>query len=407
VRVLIVTDWNRGSGGAEAYISWFRDGLREAGDEVRLLTSSAGSAADGTADYVAFGTETIAAQAFLQIHNPFAVRAIRKALREFSPDVVFVNMFAHHLSPAILEELKGRAVVMSVSDFKVICPIGSRLRPDATICTVKAGAVCRTSHCVSTAHWIRDLPRYARIRSGLRHVTRVVACSEWVRRELAASGIESSCIYLPVPAPSEAYERRPASTPHFLFCGRLDVEKGADLLLRAFAAVRSRHNNAVLRIAGRGPEQQRLQQIVVELGLDENVQQLGWLSPSDIERELSQAWALVAPSLWAEPLGLVALEAIVRGVPVIATASGGFAETVEEKISGALVPNGDVDRLAEQMILIANRESFPTLELDREVTDRIANRHSISLHVALMREVFTQTVQSRTQNYVKTTLNRI
>lgn len=394
MRVLIVTDWNRGNGGAEAYITWFRDGLRVAGDEVRLLTSSAGSAAEGTADYVAFGTGRPSAQAFLQVHNPFAVRTIRKALREFSPDVVFVNMFAHHLSPAILNELRGRAVVMLVSDFKVICPIGSKLWPDATICTVRAGAVCRKSHCVSTAHWVRDLPRYARIRSGLRHVTRVVACSEWVRRELAASGIESSCIYLPVPAPSQTYDRRPAPTPRFLFCGRLDVEKGAEVLLRAFAAVRSRHQNAVLRIAGRGPEQERLEKLIIQLGLEKNVEHLGWLSPIEIERELSQAWALVAPSLWAEPLGLVALEAIVRGVPVIATASGGFAETVEDKVSGALVPNGDVDRLAEQMVLIADRKSFPSLEIRREVRDRMAKRHSVSSHVALMREVFTQTVQS-------------
>ena len=56
MRILLVTDWNRGRGGAEAYATWLRQGLREAGDDACLLTSSAGTAADGTADFVAFGT---------------------------------------------------------------------------------------------------------------------------------------------------------------------------------------------------------------------------------------------------------------------------------------------------------------------------------------------------------------
>ncbi|MBI2835827.1 MAG: hypothetical protein HYX76_15510, partial [Acidobacteria bacterium] len=50
LRVLLVTDWMPAPGGTEAYTSWIRAGLTAAGDEVRLLTSSAGSAAHGTAD---------------------------------------------------------------------------------------------------------------------------------------------------------------------------------------------------------------------------------------------------------------------------------------------------------------------------------------------------------------------
>ena len=58
MRVLLVTDWNRGQGGAEAVMAALRDGLRGAGDEVGLLTSSAGTAGDGTADYVASALNT-------------------------------------------------------------------------------------------------------------------------------------------------------------------------------------------------------------------------------------------------------------------------------------------------------------------------------------------------------------
>ncbi|MEO8193792.1 MAG: glycosyltransferase family 4 protein [Gemmatimonadales bacterium] len=387
MRVLIVTDWNRGQGGAEAYIAWLRDGLRAAGDDVRLLTSGAGSAGDGTADYVAYGTESILAQTVLQVANPFAVRTLRTALREFRPEVVFVNMFAHHLSPAILHVLGRIPAVLSVSDFKCICPIGSKLRPDGSICTTQAGWVCRSAGCIGSAHWLRDRPRYALMRSGVARIDKVIACSEWVRRELGDAGIDAVCEHLPVPGPSAAYRRSPSQHPLFVYCGRLDVEKGLEVLLRAFALTVDREPSSRLRIVGRGRERERLEHLSAELGLDTSVVFTGWLDAAEVERELGSAWALVAPSLWAEPLGLVALEAIVRGVPVIASATGGFAETVEEGVSGNLVPNGDITALAARMTAVARAGSINSC-IPPEAVRRIAERHSIGAHVTRIRRIF-------------------
>src|SRR5205823_6184543 len=87
MRILLITDWNPRQGGAENYIGWLRDGLLEAGDDARLLTSSTGSAGDGAADYVAYGSERFAAQIFLQIRNPFAVMTVKRALAELQPGV--------------------------------------------------------------------------------------------------------------------------------------------------------------------------------------------------------------------------------------------------------------------------------------------------------------------------------
>jgi len=198
MRVLIVTDWNRGQGGAEAYIGWLRAGLIDAGDQVRLLTSSAGSAADGTAEYVAYGTERAAAQVFLQIANPFAVRSIRRAVREFRPDVAFVNMFAHHLSPVIFHAMGDVPIVLAVSDYKCVCPIGSKLRPDDSICASPAGWVCHEAGCVNLAHWIRDQPRYALIRSAVDRAARAVNLS-CASSSAAASTQNASTFRFPNP----------------------------------------------------------------------------------------------------------------------------------------------------------------------------------------------------------------
>jgi glycosyltransferase involved in cell wall biosynthesis len=391
MRVLIVTDWNRGQGGAEAYIGWLRSGLKEAGDEVRLLTSSAGSAADGTAEYVAYGTEQVAAQVFLQIANPFAVRTIRRAVREFRPEVAFVNMFAHHLSPAIFHALGDIPAVLAVSDYKCVCPIGSKLRPDNSVCTSPAGWVCHQAGCVNLAHWIRDQPRYALIRSAVGRATRVIACSKSVLRELERAGIEAECVYLPVPGPGITYTKSPAAEPRILFNGRLDREKGVEQLLQAFARVSVASPRATLRIAGRGPLRDQLEALAHELGVGRQVTFLGWQEPAQIEREIAEAWVVAAPSLWPEPLGLVALEAMVRGVPVIASAVGGFSEIVEHGVSGMLVNNGDVVALAEGLIAILDGRHFAS-GLPEDVVRRVSDRHDLTRHIALMRSTFTEIV---------------
>src|ERR1700693_367788 len=147
MRILLMTDWNRGQGGTEAYMSWLRAGLTAAGDEVRLLTSSAGSAADGSADYIAYGTNRLLAQTFLQVANPFAVTTLRRALREFRPDAVLVSSFAYHLSPAVFLALGGLPVVLFLVDYKCVCPIGTKLLPSGAICEAHAGWICHRRGC--------------------------------------------------------------------------------------------------------------------------------------------------------------------------------------------------------------------------------------------------------------------
>jgi glycosyltransferase involved in cell wall biosynthesis len=394
MRVLLVTDWNKGRGGAEAYLTYLREGLERAGDEVRTLTSDVGSAGDGKAEYVAFGSERLAAQAFLQIHNPFAARTARRAIETFRPDAILVNMFAHHLSPSVLRAMHGVPVVVMVSDYKCVCPIGSKLLPDGSVCTSQPGWVCCKSGCVNLAHWVRDQPRYALIRSAIAGADRVIACSDWVQNELSIAGISSERIYLPIPSPTATFSRSRAGYPVIFFCGRLDIEKGVDRLLRAFHDVASVNGDVVLRIAGQGPERARLESLARELGVEKRVSFLGWIDPPEIEKELSSAWLLAAPSLWAEPLGLVALEAIVRGVPVVASSSGGFAETVENDITGLLVPNGDVTALAEALRSIVAGEKFAD-GVSADGIRRLADRHDVTRHVDTIRVLLRDAVGSR------------
>ena len=390
MRVLLITDWMSGSGGAESYVSWVRDGLRAVGDEVRLLTSTAGSAGDGRADYLAYGTDHPAAQALLQIVNPFAVHRVAAAIREFAPEVVLVNMFEHHLSPGILPLLRRVPTILFLTDYKCVCPLGSKMLPDGRRCVEPAGLVCWRSGCLGPAHWLRDQPRYALIRHGLRYVDRVITCSEWMRRELEANGVPAQALSLAVPPPGPRFHRRPAGDPQFVYCGRLEVTKGVAQLLHAFAQIRAAAPSAQLRIVGRGAEAEGLQRLARDLGLDGAVTFRGWVPPDQVEHELADAWALVVPSLWAEPLGLVALEALVRGVPVIASADGGLGEALANPAHGLLFPNGDTAALAARLQEVASGRAFPGHRLAEDVVARAREAFALDRNVSILRGILVE-----------------
>ncbi len=393
MRILLVTDWNRGQGGAEAYIARLRDGLLAAGDDVGLLTSSAGSEGDGKAEYVAFGTEQMAAQSVLQIANPFALSALKKAIHDFQPELVMLNMFMHHLSPAILSVLSALPTVLLVSDYKVICPLGAKLLPNGTLCREKMGRVCYGNGCLSALHWLRDQVRYGVLRAGFKHIDHVLACSEWVKAALQQNEIESEVVLLPDARPADNFQRRPAEAPTFLFLGRLDREKGVDVLIRAFALVHREYPSACLRIVGCGPLQGELESLSAELGLVDAVEFCGWQSRQAVEAQLIDPWALVVPSAWAEPLGLVAVEAVTRGVPVIVSESGGLAEIVKPGVSGLYFPNNDVSALATHLRAVAARTVFENHILAPELVAQVAHDFNVERHISLMRSVFAQCIE--------------
>jgi glycosyltransferase involved in cell wall biosynthesis len=120
---------------------------------------------------------------------------------------------------------------------------------------------------------------------------------------------------------------------------------------------------------------------------------------SEFETALAQAWALVAPSIWPEPLGLTAIEAITRGVPAIASTSGGFAETVEDGVSGHLVPNGDQHALAE--CLIRTVDGGP-LAVPDGVIQALRKRHDPTHHAALLSAVFDDAIGVHRKEHVLT-----
>jgi hypothetical protein len=138
------------------------------------------------------------------------------------------------------------------------------------------------------------------------------------------------------------------------YVGRLDPEKGINVLIAAFAEVASRHPQLKLVIAGKGGEKERLSQQASASGLAERTRFLGYVRGAALEALYKVSDVLVCPSTY-EPFGIVPLEGMINGLPVIASDVGGMAEIVEHERSGLKVPPSDARALAAALDRVISR----------------------------------------------------
>jgi glycosyltransferase involved in cell wall biosynthesis len=348
MKILLVNDYGMPVGGAEVLTLALRDALRRQGHDVRLFASSAGSSPDSqTAEYVCFGTLS-RWRTILQAFNPWAYVRLRRVLQEFRPDVVHVRMFLTQLSPLILPLLRRVPALYHVVWYRPVCQTGTKMLPRGSPCREPAGVACYRNGCVPLRDWV-PLQLQMWLWKKWRHAfSRIVANSHAVQGSLLADGVdEVEVIHNGVAI--ESLTRVWSLTPLAVFAGRLVPEKGVDVLVQAFALVVRKVPDARLLIAGDGPELKNLVELAERLGAAASITFLGHLPKETLETKLTRAWVQVVPSRWAEPFGLVAVEAMMRETAVIASRMGGLEEILQDGKTGYLVRPNDPYELAQRL----------------------------------------------------------
>lgn len=154
---------------------------------------------------------------------------------------------------------------------------------------------------------------------------------------------------------------RPTNEPYLLFVGRLTLQKGVEILLHAFRALHVRCPDVRLVIVGDGELELYLKRVTRFLGIAHKVAFEGWQTGSLLVHRYQHAIGVVVPSLY-EPFGIVALEGMACGRPVVASRVGGLQEIIQHGIQGLLFRSGDylelATHLAALMLLGPEREQM-------------------------------------------------
>ena len=235
---------------------------------------------------------------------------------------------------------------------------------------------------------------------------RILATATDEVRELALLGIPSAKVsVVPCGVDLEHFTPEPPTTAshsaperryryRLLSVGRLVPRKGSDIIIEAL----SRLAETELLIAGGAgsghrtpePEHDRLVTVAERLEVADRVRLIGQVARTDMPALLRSA-DLVVCSPWYEPFGIVPLEAMACGVPVVATAVGGMLDTVVDSVTGALVPPRDPVALAN-VIGPLLESPIRRAQLARAGLERVRSRYSWDRVAADTAAVYQQTV---------------
>ncbi len=270
-----------------------------------------------------------------------SLKGMTRTIDAFRPDVVHLHTIYHQLSPSILKPLVRRQipVVMTLHDYKLVCPTYARL-DHGTPCDACLGgnffeAVrrrCKNNSVTASAALAFETAIHRTL--GAYSAISVFICPSRFMRDSMTSG--------------NAYPERLMYIPHFFDCkglapregpgegivaaGRLSPEKGFDLLIDAVAQI----PGAQLTILGDGPLDAELRAHAARVA-GGRITFMGRTDRSTVLQHLRAARVVVIPSRWYENQPLAIIEAMGSGVAPVVTTLGGAPELVEPGVDGWVV----------------------------------------------------------------------
>ena len=276
-----------------------------------------------------------------------------------TPQTVYhLHGWSKIFSPSIFRPLSQQAgrVIVHAHDYFPACPNGAFINyPKATECTYLPNQLnCLVSNCDQRSytqkvwrvarHWVKnqwfDL-KDTRFRLVLPH--------EAMRPYFLRSGCDDAQIHtIPNPVAPFLTDRIAAEDQRrFAYIGRVVPEKGVDLFLQAARAV-----GVAAKVIGDGPQLEALKSRHPEADF------VGWQDKTSIRAHLQDVRAVVMPSRLRETFGLVAVEALGSGLPVVVSTSSAIADQVTRLGMGLAVPSGDLDGLCQALRQLAGSDEL-------------------------------------------------
>ena len=330
---------------------------------------------------------------------PAKLKQVTKIIKAISPDLIFIHQV---LNPQLIDLLTSKVPsVRFVHGFKLICPEGTKT-------LFRSQQICKNSlspSCQLKAYLYQCMPRnpliglpliYKSLKNVRLHKTRshMVVASEFMKSALIYNGFNRkkiSVIPYFVNMPELNNEYRSSDPQTVLSLGRLVKIKGMHHLLRAFCSVKK---NAKLKIIGDGPEMGNLKQLAYKYGLQSRVSFYGWIKHDKLDDIFRQSDVVVVPSIWPEPFGIVGIEAMSYGKPVVASDVGGVSEWCKNGKTGFLTSAGDVEKMAEKINYLLDNHAVAK-EFGRNGREEVKKKFTSSIHLERLNQLFESTTSSQ------------
>ena len=339
MRILITNESRSAAGGIETYLKTLAPFLIEKGHEVGWLFGHSPSFGPLICNEDAKKVWTT---------NPATLETVRAEIYEWQPNVIYANgLHDPHWDTWLA---KRYPTAYFAHGYFGTCISGRKCHGAAgyEICSRKLGPVCLLHYFPkrcggrSPIRMVKDYRRERHRQRNLQNFSAVLVASNYMIKEYERHGVASDRLHiaplfptgiLPDPAPPV---KRSIWTNRVLMVGRLTELKGTSIACEAVSlAAKILARTLTFVVTGDAPGRERLER---EASLHlVPVEMLGWTSSERRNVEMRNADALLVPSLWPEPFGLVGVEAGCVGLPAVAFDVGGIGDWLKSGRSGELV----------------------------------------------------------------------
>jgi glycosyltransferase involved in cell wall biosynthesis len=367
-RVVVINDVSQVQGGATSVALHSAELLGRSGIPVTYFTGDHGLHSErrlSNADVVAVGGEHILRTALLRaardgLYNVSTEQRLASwiASNDTPGTIYHLHGWSKILSPSIFHALRpvARRLIISAHDFFLVCPNGGYFNfKSESPCELRPmSGSCLLMSC-DRRNYVHKLWRS--VRQEIRRVVfdfasmgaKVLAVHEGMLPHLERGGIpRSRLVALRNPVtPWHARRIEAERNKVFLFVGRLEEDKGADLLLAA-----ARDANVPVRVVGAGPLAGKLASTYPEAEF------AGWKGANEMHAFVRDARALVMPSRYREPFGLVAFEALASGLPVVVSSFALIAGELSDLGAGLSCDPYDRDAFSKLLSRLASNDEL-------------------------------------------------
>ncbi|MBF0232962.1 MAG: glycosyltransferase family 4 protein [Desulfamplus sp.] len=331
-------------------------------------------------DYETSNSIASKAKSALNILYSFeAKNKIECLLKEFTPDIVHLNNFAHQISPSILDMLKKNKIstVMTMRDYKIVCPTYSMLANGEICEKCKDGRYyncgfnrCTKGSLVKSLINVAEMHLHHHLLDIYDKIDLYISPSQFLKEKVKEMGLKGEVVYLPncvdIDHFKPIYDWKEES---IVYVGRISHEKGVETLIDAVNGF-----DITLKIIGDGPLKETLQTKVKMEGIN-NVHFLGYKTGSELHSEIQKSMFLVIPSEWYENNPRTVIEAFALGKPAVGARIGGIPELVRDWETGLTYVSGDVDDLRSKIqLMLDNKDRIPEMgQTARQYVERDLN----------------------------------
>jgi glycosyltransferase involved in cell wall biosynthesis len=372
MHVLQLNKFLYGKGGAETVMFRTAELLQEHGHEVSFFAmqdpenkpcAQAKYFPRGRYYGAEHGSLRRARDAVASIYSLDARRALRRMLDDHKPDVAHLHNVYHQLSLSVIDELQAHRVpiVLTVHDCKPVCPNYKLYTKDEPCrrCVGSHPAHAIVHRCIkgsllaSTIGTVETM--LTRTRRVYNNVDAFIVPSRHLAEVMIDGGLPDDRIQVIPNFVSDEHfgdiGQRAYPEPMVLFVGRLEADKGIEVLLTAAGRVADRLK---VTVVGGGPLESEVR-AAERMGVVEYLGRREW---PEIAALMDRARAVVIPSLVEENCPMVALEASARGCAVIGSDRGGLLELIDEEQDGLLFAAGNPEVLATAMLRVGTDASL-------------------------------------------------